>query len=143
VRETEIEQLIREASDEDASPSEPTPRQRFRIVGGVDAAQVAIKDVSNTAAKKVVAVSIRKGRYLVVPVSDDPVDGYAIAEDGYDGNTAKARVEMLLGPSSYLDEPTWLRAQSVLDAGRSVAFTRESGPIDVQDRQVFPVRIVV
>jgi len=145
--EDEIERLVREASDKGAATSEPVqasiPRQSFRIVGGVDSASVAIGAASNTAVKKVVAVAIRPERYLVSPVSDIPVDGYSIAEDGYDRKAAKARVEMLLGPDSHLGESVWLKAQSALDAGRGVAFTRESRPIDFQGKQVFPIRITV
>lgn len=144
--ENEIERLIREADetgpDTDVSIPESTVRQSFRIVGGIEAAQVTIRATSGTGVTKVATTTIRPGRYLVVAVRDVPAEGYSIAEDGYDANTAKARVEMLLGPCSHLDGSTWAGVVKILDAGGKVVFTRDNVSIDLHGRQVFPVRVV-
>lgn len=139
----EIERLIKEAGESGPDMDVPVRgRQSFRIVGGREAAQVSISPQVNTGVKKVAATSIGPERYLAVPVRDVPVEGYSIEEDGYDANTTRARVEVLLGPSSHLDGPIWATAIKILDAGGKVLFTRSNVPVDLQGRQVFPVRIV-
>lgn len=141
--ENEIERLIREAGDETNVPvPDSTARQSFRTVGGPEAAQIPIRATSNTAAKKVAATTISPGRYLAVPVRDVPAEGYSIEEGGYDANTTKARVEVLLGPGSHLAGPIWARALSVLDAGGKMIFARSNTPVNLHGRQVFPVQIV-
>lgn len=139
--ENEIERLIKEAGAVDPNAVEPEMGQSFRVVGGPESAQIVIKATATTAAKRVAATTISPERYLAVPIRNEPVEGYSIEEGGYDANTTKARVEMLLGPGSHLDGPTWVRALRVLDAGGKVIFTRESTSVDLHGRPVFPVRI--
>lgn len=138
--ENETERLIREAG-ETGPDAEPSMGQSFRVVGGVDSAKVAIKSSFSTAARKVAATTIGPERYIAIPVRDAPAEGYSIDEGGYDANTTRARIEVLLGANSHLDGPTWTNALRVLDAGGKVLFTRENTPVDLAGRQVFPVRI--
>lgn len=139
--ENDIEQIIREAN-ETSPDAEPSMGQSFRVVGGIDSAQIAIKAQSTSSVKKVAATTLGDERYVAIPVRDVPVEGYSIEEGGYDANTTKARIEVLLGANSHLDGPTWVNALRILDAGGKVMFTRENTPVDLAGRQVFPVRIV-
>jgi len=141
VKENDTERLIREAS-ETSPDAEISMGQSFRVVGGIDSAQVAIKPPRSTAAKKVAVTTIADERYIAVPVRDAPAEGYSIDEGGYDANTTKARIEVLLGADSHLDGSTWVNALRILDAGGKVLFTRENTPVDLAGRQVFPVRIM-
>lgn len=142
--ENRIERLIREAGETgvDVVRPETVPRQSFRIVGGVDSAQVVLKDTTNTVAKRVAVTTISPERYLAVPVRDVPADGYSVDENGYDMDTTKAKIEALLGPGSHLDGLVWAKALKVISAGGKILFAREGLPVELHGAQVFPVRIV-
>lgn len=121
--------------------TEESPRQSFRVVGGPDAAKVEVQPPVSGAPKMVALTSIRNERFLVVPVRDNPADGFSLKEDGYEAGEAKGRVEALLGPNAYLDSAVWARAISMVRSGGKVMLVLGRTPVVVEDEKRFPIEI--
>ena len=125
---------------EKEQPTE-APRHSFRVVGGHTAARVDIKTPESSVLKGVGLVSIRKGRFLVVPIRDIPMDGYSLKEDGYEAGEAKGHVEAAFGSDVYLDGAVWAAAIERTSRGGRVTFVLAQTSIDVEGGKKFPIEI--
>ena len=109
-------------------------RHQFRVVGGLDAAKEAIPSGMPHTINEVAVIASGKGTFHVTPISDIPLDGSNVKEEGYNAQQLKARVENYLSHDAYISTDLWLSVQLALESGAKVVFELSAAEIEVEGK---------
>lgn len=109
-------------------------RHQFRVVGGISAAKESIPGGMPHTIKEVAVIASGLETFYITPISDIPLDGSAVKEEGYKVEQLRARIEHYLGFDAYVSDDLWFSVQLALEMGAKVVFELAAASVEIGDK---------